>query len=622
MNQAPYPIHAAGHEARHAADQRIGHSEDRSAVHSELAAALWALRREALVVGLFSMVANVLLLAPTLYMLQVFDRVLASQNEWTLLAVSLITLFLLALLALAEWSRTRLLVRAGLRLDAALGTRVFNASFEAYLSPMGVDPARAFADLTNLRQFVTGQGIYALFDTPWTPIFIAVLFFLHPWLGIVAIVFCGVQAALAWWGHQRTVWPTEHAAQAHSEATGYVHSKLCNAEVVEAMGMLGNLHQHWQQRHAVALQRSAHLQTLTQRLAACSKFIRYSQQSLVLAVGALLVMDGQLTPGGMVAANLLVARALAPIDQLVSSWRGIIGARAAYARLAALLATHPQRETARTRAVPSGAITLQQVTATAPGRATPILKDINLQLAAGSLTVVLGPSGAGKSTLARVLLGIWPEVRGEVLLDGQPLHHWDRTELGAHLGYLPQDIELFDGTIADNIARLGVVNSDAVIAATQLAGLHDTVLRLPKGYDTPIGEAGQLLSGGQRQRLGLARALYGQPALLVLDEPNANLDDAGEAALLHALRSLKDRGSTVLLITHRPDALALADRVLLLREGEIRMDSPRDAFLAALQTARQQPKQPASPASPASPAAPAAPLVTQATLATQTTLGA
>ena len=564
----------------------------------ELATALWALRREFIVVGLFSMVANVLLLAPTLYMLQIYDRVLASQSELTLLAVSLITLFFLAVMAFAEWSRSRLLVRAGVRLDECLSTRVFNASFEAYLSPLGVNPARAFGDLTTLRQFVTGQGIFAFFDTPWTPVYIAVLFFMHPWLGVMAIGFALVQAALAWWGHHRTVQPADAAGQAHSEATSYLQSKLRNSEVVEAMGMLGNLRQRWQERHTASVRQSAQVQGLTQRLTAWSKFIRYSQQSLVLGVGALLVIDGQLSPGGMIAANVLMSRALAPIDLLVGTWRSFIGARAAFERLAALLTTHPERDAALTRVPPTGEITLQEVFATAPGRSTPILKGMNLKVDAGTVTVVLGPSGSGKSTLARVLVGIWPEVAGEVLLDGRPLRGWDRTELGPHIGYLPQDIELLDGTIAENIARFSEVDASEVIAATQLAGLHETILRFPKGYDTPIGEAGQLLSGGQRQRIGLARALYGKPALLVLDEPNANLDDAGEAALLSTVRELKTRGRTVFLITHRPDAIAVADRVLLLRDGEIRMNSPRDAFLAALQAARQQPRNPAAPALP------------------------
>lgn len=560
---------------------------------SELTATLWTFRREFMVAGLFSLVVNLLLLSPTLYMLQVYDRVLVSRSELTLLAVSLLTLFLFAVMAFAEWSRSRLLVRAGVRLDAVLGTRVFNATFEANLSQSGLPVQRAFSDLAEIRQFLTGNGIFAFFDAPWTPIYIAVLFFLHPFLGWVAIVFALVQAALAWLGHRHTVAPTEAAAKAQSEVNQFLLHKLRNAEVVEAMGMLVGLRQRWQQRHAASMALHGAAQGLTHRITATSKWVRYCQQSLVLGAGALLVIDGQLSPGAMIAANVLMTRALAPIDLMVSSWRSFIGAHSAFDRLETLLTLHPERDPALTRVPPSGSVCLRQVQASAPGRSRPILQDVSLQAEPGSVTVVLGPSGSGKSTLARVLVGIWPEVQGEVLLDGRPLDGWSRTELGPHLGYLPQDIELFDGTIAENIARFAQVDSRQVIAAAQGAGLHEMILRLPKGYDTPIGEAGGLLSGGQRQRIALARAIYGEPALIVLDEPNANLDDVGEAALNQAVRELKAKGKTVFLITHRPGAVQLADQLLVLQEGRIVMQGPRPAVLAQLQ-ARAQAARPAT----------------------------
>jgi ATP-binding cassette subfamily C exporter for protease/lipase len=298
-----------------------------------------------------------------------------------------------------------------------------------------------------------------------------------------------------------------------------------------------------------------------------------------------LVIDGQLSPGGMIAANVLMTRALAPIDQMVGSWRQFIGMRAAFGRLEELLQAFPPRDPAFKRVAPSGQMTLNNVVASAEGRPTPILKNININVPKGTVTAVLGPSGSGKSTLARVLVGIWPDLSGDVLLDGLPLAGWNRVELGPHIGYLPQDIELFEGSIAENIARFGDVNPDQVIAAAQSAGLHDMILRFPKGYDTPIGEAGNLLSGGQRQRIGLARAVYGNPVLVVLDEPNANLDDAGETALYNAIRQLKAAGSTVFLITHRPGAVSVADRILLLRDGQVQADGPRDAVIAALQAA-------------------------------------
>ena len=558
---------------------------------SELTQALWAFRREFMVVGVFSMVANVLMLSPTLYMLQVYDRVMVSQSELTLLVMSLITLFLFVVMAFSEWMRSRVLVQSGVRLDGLLGMRVFNASFEARLTQSGTSPKRAFGDLIQIRQFLTGNGILAFFDTPWAPIYLAVLFFLHPMLGYLAIVFAIIQGCLVWLGHRHTVEPSEAAAQASSDASAYLQSKLRNSEVLESMGMVHNLLPHWAARHQRAMELGGRAQALTHKITAWSKFVRYTQQSLALGAGALLVIDGQLSPGGMIAANVLMSRALAPIDMLVGTWRGFVGARAAFERLEALLRDHPERDPALSRVAPKGALTLRDVVATAPGRASPILKGVSTAVEPGTVTVVLGPSGSGKSTLARCMMGIWPGVQGEVLLDGLPLDGWDRMELGPYLGYLPQDIELFDGSIAENIARFGEVDPEKVIAAARSAGLHEMILRFPKGYDTPIGEAGNLLSGGQRQRIGLARAVYGNPVLVVLDEPNANLDDVGEAALVRTVQELKANGCTVFLITHRPGIVAVADRLLILQDGKVQADGPRDAVLAALRAA--QPVRPA-----------------------------
>ena len=553
---------------------------------SELSQVLWSFRREFIMVGIFSMVANVLMLSPTLYMLQVYDRVLMSRSELTLLAMSIITLFFFAVMAFSEWMRSRVLVRAGVRLDAALGTRVFNASFESSLSQSSTGPTRSFGDLIQIRQFLTGNGIFAFFDAPWAPIYIAVLFFLHPMLGWLSIFFALVQLALAWFGHRHAVAPAEAASQASAESSAYLQSKLRNAEVLESMGMVHNLRSHWQGRHENTLALQSKSQSLTHRITAWSKFIRYSQQSLALGAGALLVIDGQLSPGGMIASNVLMTRALAPIDMMVSTWRAFIGARSAFERLESLLRDFPPRDPALSRVAPEGALTLRGVVASAPGRSAPILKGVSTAVQAGTVTVVLGPSGSGKSTLARCMVGIWPDVSGEVLLDGLPISSWDRTELGPYLGYLPQDIELFEGSIAENIARFGEVVSEKVIAAARSAGLHEMILRFPKGYDTSIGEAGGLLSGGQRQRIGLARAIYGDPVLVVLDEPNANLDDVGEQALVRAVHGLKAAGKTVFLITHRPGILAVADRLLILRGGVVQADGPRDEVLAALRAAQ------------------------------------
>lgn len=557
---------------------------------SELTRALWVFRREFLMVAAFSMVANVLLLNSTLYMLQVFDRVMLSHSEATLLALSLLALFLYLVGAFAEWMRSRVLVHAGLRMDAVLSTRVFNASFDANLQQPSTSPARAFSDLLQLRQFVTGQGTLALLDAPWTPLYLAVLFLLHPVLGWIAIGFALVQLALVWFGQRQTVAPELAAQQATREASMYLHGKLRSVDALEPMGMVHHLRPHWLRRHHAALQAQEYAHAVSHRIAAWSKFIRYSQQSLGLAAGALLVIQGELSAGSMIAANVLMSRTLAPIDMLVNAWRGFAVAREAFHRLEALLRDYPERDSALTRTPPAGRVRLVDVVATAQGRELPILKGVSLDVAPGSVTVVLGPSGSGKSTLARCLIGIWPLAGGEVLLDERPMAGWSRDALGAHVGYLPQDVELFDGSIAENIARFGKVDSQQVIAAAQMSGLHEMILRFPKGYDTPISEAGGVLSGGQRQRIGLARAVYGGPKLVVLDEPNANLDDEGEAALLRAVQQLRAQGAAVVLVTHRPGALAAADRVVVVRDGQIHAQGRRDLVLAGLQAESEERK--------------------------------
>ena len=402
----------------------------------------------------------------------------------------------------------------------------------------------------------------------------------------MAIVFAVIQGALAWWGHKTAIVPSEAAVKASSDVNMYLQSKLRSSDALEPMGMVGNLQGAWHGRHLNFLSESAKAQGVTHRITAVSKFIRYSQQSLALGMGALLVIDGQLSPGAMIAANVLTTRALAPIDMLVGVWRGFISAREAFARLEALLGKYPQRDVALKRVAPKGVLALRNVVASAPGRTTPILKNVSLDASPGTVTVILGPSGSGKSTLARVIMGIWTDVHGDVLLDDMPMQGWDRGELGPYIGYLPQDIELFEGTIAENIARFSELDSTKVIAAAKSAGLHDMILRLPKGYDTPIGEAGSLLSGGQRQRVGLARAVYGNPMLVVLDEPNANLDDVGEAALMSTIFTLKALGKTVVLITHRPGAIAAADQLVILRDGVVHQAGPREAVLAEMRNAQ------------------------------------
>lgn len=541
----------------------------RSWFQGELGQVLWNFRRELAWVAFFSCVANVLMLTPTLYMLQVFDRVMLSGNHLTLAAISLAAVFFFLVMGFAEWLRSRLLVRAGAQFDAAVNTRVFNASFEARLRGGAGNPLQALNDLTNLRQFITGNGVFAVMDLPWMAVYIGVLFLMHPWLGWASLVFCVIQVVMALFAHRLTTQRHKHSLTLAQEANTFLQAKLRNAETVESMGMLGNLRRHWLNAHAKQLDFQADAQELARRVQAANKFVQYLQQSLILAVGAVLALDGAISPGAMIASNALMNSALRPVSMVVGLWRQYVDASEAYRRLEDVLERNPEQASAPGDRTVRGQISLRDLVATAPGRQEPILKGLTQDFQAGEVVAILGPSGAGKSTLARCLLGIWPDTQGDVLVDGRPIQDWSREDLGPQVGYLPQDIEMFDGTIAENIARFAKVEPEAIIEAAKLTGVHDMILRLPKGYDTPMGEAGGLLSGGQKQRIGLARALLGDPAIVVLDEPNANLDDAGEAALVRAVRDLKSRGKTVFMIVHQQNILAAADRVLVLEGGQI-----------------------------------------------------
>jgi len=567
------------------------------ALRDPLSTVMWTFKREFLTVAVFSMVVNLLMLTPTLYMLQVYDRVLLSHSELTLLVVSVLTLFLFGMMAFAEWVRSILLVRTGVKLDQALSQKVFRSSFLSYLNPSESDPAKAFGYLISLRQFMTGNGVFALFDSPWVPIYIGVLYLLHPVLGWVAMVFALVQTAIAWYGHRLGKKTQEESAQTQNDAQKFMQSKLRNIEVLSSMGMLDGLFARWQKLQHKALLQGGSAQQRLGVVTAFSKFMRYTQQSLNLGVGAWLVIEGQISPGAMIAANVLMTRALAPIDLLVMSWPGFLTSKTAYERLRVLMGFQHKGREKVLKDVPLGQLKVEGLTVRVPGRDKPVLDKVDFLALPGTVTVVLGPSGSGKSTLARAMLGIWPEFQGRLLLDEQDITQWTRESLGPHLGYLPQDIELFDGTIAENIARIGEVDSEKVIAAAQAAGLHPMILRFPKGYDTRVGQAGSFLSGGQRQRIGLARALYGQPVLVVLDEPNANLDDEGENALLQAVLLLKQQGKTVVLISHRQGVLKVADRLVIMQEGQVVASGPRDGVLAALQQQREAAAAAAQPAS-------------------------
>jgi ATP-binding cassette subfamily C exporter for protease/lipase len=542
-------------------------------------------RKEFLWVAVFSFVANLLTLSPTLHMLQVFDRVMVSQSELTLVALTLIIAGFIAVMAFAEWVRARLLVRAGIRFDEMLNVRIFEASFASNLDKRLNDTGKFFGDLTRLRQFLTGNGIIALFDLPWTFIYLSVLFLMHPLLGWFGIGFTVVLGLLAVVTQGLTGAGHEHASQSAQQASTYLAGKLRNAEVVHALGMLTHLRTRWMRLHKRSLQEQTQVQEVGARVQALSKFVQYVQQSLILSLGAWLVIRGEISMGAMVATNVLLGNALRPIGTLVGTWKEFVLARQSFNDLALLLEEH--EPPAGQRAVQSlkSNIKLKQLSAFAHHREKPILSDITVDFVAGEVVGVVGPSGAGKSTLMRCLLGIWPRTSGSVLLDGVDIHQWSRTELGPRIGYLPQDIELFDGSVAENICRFGSLDPAAIIEAAKQADIHDMILRLPNGYDTSIGQAGRLLSAGQRQRLALARAIFGSPDLVVLDEPNANLDDAGEAALAKAITSLRQAGKTVFIVLHQRNLLKLADRVLVLTDGRVTQFGQLDNFVPESRTA-------------------------------------
>ena len=541
-------------------------------------------------VGIFSLIANVLMLTPTIYMLQVYGRVMKSGSELTLLMVTLFLVFFYGIMAFAEWIRSRLLVRVGVRLDEALNSLVFNASFKAYLNRGKHNVTEAFSDLTNIRQFLTANGMIAFFDTPWTPIYIAVIFLLSPFLGWLSILFAVIQLGLTWQSHRLSTKEIQSAAEAGNDSYRYVQSKLRNIEPVHAMGMEGNLQERWFRLHDTSLAKAEQSLDRQHRQQSFGKFVRYTMQSLTLGAGALMVIEGKMAAGSMIAANVLMSKALQPLDLVVATWKPFVQSKTAFGRLEKLLEDFPERHPGTKHQDPLGEVRLEALTASVEGRDTPILHDINAVFPAGRVTVVVGPSGSGKSTLARCVVGVWPKREGILLIDGEPIESWDRTELGPHIGYLPQDIELFDGTIAENIARFAEVDSEKVIEAAKRTGIHEMILHFPHGYDTQIGEAGGMLSGGQRQRLGLARAMYGNPAILVLDEPNANLDDAGERSLLEAVVNLRNSGKTVILITHRPNVLGAADLLVVMQGGRIVHCGPRDEVLAAMRPVGAQPE--------------------------------
>lgn len=558
------------------------------AATGELKQALFAFRSAFVTVLAFSLIINFLMLAPAIYMLQVYDRALGSQNVTTLIVLTVIAVGLLAVMSLLEWVRSMVLVRLGARFDLNINTRVFNAAFERNLRRAGQNPAQALYDLANVRQALTGAGLVAIMEAPWMPIYLVVIFMFHPYLGVFSVVGALILLALAFANEALSKEPLAEAQKLAIAANTQANNNLRNAEVIEAMGMLPAIRARWFELQHKLLMQQATASDRAGLMGSITKFARIAMQSLTLGYGCYLAIAGSLTSGMMIAATILVGRALAPLEMLIANWKQLVSARAAYGRLSELLQAFPAREAGMSLPAPKGALTLTNASAVAPGANTLILKNVSLQIAAGDVVAVIGPSASGKSSLARLMVGVWPAVSGSVRLDGADVYRWSKDELGPYIGYLPQDIELFDGTVAENIARFGQVDSEKVVAAAQAAGVHELILQLPKGYDTPLGDQGSFLSGGQRQRIGIARALYGNPVLIVLDEPNSNLDEQGELALAETVRRLKTTGSTVIIITHRRSTVQVADKLLVMHEGAPRLFGPREQVIEALKQSQTQ----------------------------------
>lgn len=536
----------------------------------------------------FSLVINILQLVPTIYMLQVFDRVVPTGNLNTLGLMTLVLMVLFVTQGVLEWVRSQILVRVSTRLEVMLNERLFKVAYKLALYSNGQRAStQPLDDLTGLRQFLTGSGLFAFFDAPWVPIYLAVMFLFHPWYGWVGVATAILLILIAYIQEKSTNTLLNDANNLAMVGRNLVNKNLRNAEVIDSMGMLPNIQDRWLSSMDKVLALQAIASSRAGVINAFSKLTRMSSQSLILAVGAYLVIGNEISSGLMMAGSILLGRALAPIDMVIGSWKGFISARGQFKRLNDLLTQMPAEHQKMSLPDPQGAFKLELATVVPPGAKTPVIKDISMSIVKGDVLGIIGPSGAGKSTFARALLGIWPTSSGRIRLDGAEIYTMNRDELGPFIGYLPQDIELFEGTISENIARFGKVVPEKVVEAARMADVHELILCLPDGYDTYIGANGINLSGGQRQRIGLARALYGNPVVVVLDEPNSNLDEQGELALARAIQRLKAKQTTVIVITHRNNVLANVDKLLVLKEGQLSVYGPRDQVLAHLQKTAQ-----------------------------------
>ena len=563
---------------------------------SELREAIASLRPFFVRSGWFSLVCSLLVLAPSGYMLEVYDRVVNSRNHTTLVMLTLLVLGAYMVMELLEWARSEVMRAASVELDRRMSGRIFSAIFEANLRRLPGGTQQPLHDFRLVRDFLYSPVLLALLEAPISLVMMVLLFLISPVLGWSALVFAVVQTFVAWLNERSTKPPLMQANRAAIETQQYADNTLRNAEVIESMGMLRDTHRRWLGKQRDFLDLQALASERAGGFQAVSKLLQTTLSSMLLGLGAWLLLHNQLSGGGgmIIVASILGGRMLAPLVQVVSQWQSVVNVRDAWSRVEQLLEAVPAQPRSMALPAPRGALHVEQLVAGAPGNPALILRGVQFALAPGEVLAVVGPSAAGKTTLARLLVGLWPAQGGKVRLDGADIHTWDKAELGVHLGYLPQGVELFEGTLAENIARFAQVEPAKVEAAARAVGLHEFILSLPQGYDSPVGPEGARLSGGQRQRVGLARALYGDPVFVVLDEPNSSLDEEGDAALARAIQEGKARGTTFVVMTHRTSVLGVADKMLVLRDGMQQAFGPRDEVLATLQQAKQQPAAPAA----------------------------
>ena len=572
-------------------DKKIDEVEE-----SELKQTIIKAKKSIFMAGLFSMFINVLMLVPPLYMLQLYDRVLTSRSESTLYMLTLIVIVLFVTMGLLEVVRSRVLVKFGNRFANILSNRIFESTFELANKKPEAASSRLMGDFTQLRQFLTGNGLFAFFDAPWIPIYIIVLFLFHPYFGFFAIFAAITLVAITFLNEYTTKEKMDNANTLNRDSMMQLEANIRNAEVINAMGMKSNVRKKWEEKYFGFLNAQNDASNKAGIWSNLSKTLRMFFQSMILGLGAYLAVNMELSAGMMIAGSIIMGRALAPLDLMIATWKGFSGARMSYKRIDQLLKDFPKNKEYMELPAPKGFISVEGVYAKPPASNKYTLENLNFSINKGDILGVIGASAAGKSTLARIILGVWPVQIGTVRIDGADISQWDREHLGKYIGYLPQDIELFSGTISENIARFNEVDSQKVIEAAMKAGVHEMILRLPEGYDTVIGSGAVVLSGGQRQRIGLARAIYDNPVFVVLDEPNSNLDEQGELALLKTVEELKQSGTTVVIITHRPNILKVTNKILIMNSGKIERYASTEEILGAVAKQNQSAQTPQRPA--------------------------